>query len=190
MFKTLTCAVASALLTMSAFAAPGTMIKEDALRAAANASSGVVGRVAKGANVEVLQRQAGWTQVKHEGKTGWVRILSVRTASAGGGNVLGGILQMGTAQREPSKVVAVAGLRGLNDDELPGSGHLGEDQLRRARFNAQELTQLERYISSRGDAQSYAQTVGLNSLVLSYLPAAKRETETGGGGSIWGEGSL
>jgi uncharacterized protein YgiM (DUF1202 family) len=72
-----------------AWAASGTMIKADALKANATLGSAVVGRVEKGATVEVLRRQGGWTQVKHGGATGWVRILSVRVADDGSTNALG-----------------------------------------------------------------------------------------------------
>lgn len=190
MFKSLTSAIACTLLATFAFAAPGTMIKEDALRSTASAGGLVIAKVPKGAKVDVLRRQSGWTQVSHDGNTGWVRILSVRTTSAGSGSMFGGILQMGSAQREPRRVVAVAGLRGLSAEESPSGRRLTEDQLRAARFNPQELALLERYISSRDDAENFAQGVGLNSLDLAYLPTMPKEPETAGGGYVWGEGGL
>lgn len=190
MFKSLIFAIACTLLATSAFAASGTMIKEDALRASASAGGSVIAKVPKGAQVDVLRRQSGWTQISHEGNTGWVRILSVRTTTAGSNSVFGGILQMSTAQREPRRVVAVAGLRGLNEEASPTGRRLSEEQLRAARFNAQELALLERYISNRGDAENFAQGVGLNSLDLAYLPAMQKEPDTTGGGYVWGEGGL
>lgn len=190
MFKPMLFVIACALLATSAFAAPGTMIKEDALRASSSAGGSVIAKVPKGAKVDVLRRQSGWTQISYDGNTGWVRILSVRTTTAGSDSVFGGMLQMGTAQREPRRVVAVAGLRGLNEEASPTGRRLSEEQLRAARFNAQELALLERYISSRGDAENFAQGVGLNSLDLAYLPAKPKEPETVGGGYIWGDGGL
>ncbi|MBP8902319.1 MAG: SH3 domain-containing protein, partial [Thiobacillaceae bacterium] len=102
------------LLATPAFAAPGVMLKDDELKATASAAAASLGRVAKGASVEILARQGGWTQVTSAGKTGWVRILAVKSSApaAGAGDVLG-LVQAGTSKRDPGKVVAVAGLRGL-----------------------------------------------------------------------------
>jgi hypothetical protein len=176
-----------AMMATTVFAAPGAMIKDDALRASASGDSRIVGRVAKGDKVEVLQRRGGWTQISQDGKTGWVRILSVRTANRGA-SVFGGLMQMSTAQREPRKVVAVAGLRGLSEDASATGRSLTLENLQAARFNAQELSLLERYASNRNDAERFAGSVGLDSLDLAYLPAMQQEAETTGSGFVWGEG--
>jgi hypothetical protein len=157
------------LLAAPAFAAPGVMIKDEDLRAAANAGANAVGRVTKGATVEILARQGGWTQISSEGKTGWVRILAVKSSAQGGGagEVLG-IVEAGTARRDPGKVVAVAGLRGLNEEEL-----------KLARFNPGELLLLDRYASDRVDAERYAREVGLRPQSVAYLPNPKRQQQDG-----------
>ncbi len=171
------------LMALPVWAATGTMIKEDEMRASASTSAASVGRAGKGASVEVLNRKGGWTQIRHAGVTGWVRILSVRSsAEAAGGNVLGGIVQMGTERRDPGRVVAVAGLRGLNEEELRG-----------ARFNANELTRLDQYSSSRADAEQFARGAGLRSRDVAYIKPARREQEaspaSSPGGFGFGEGN-
>ncbi len=166
------------LMVAPAWAATGTMIKEELMRASASASSAGVGRAGKGASVEVITRQGGWTQIRHAGVTGWVRILSVRSsAEASGGNVLGGIVQMGAERRDPGRVVAVAGLRGLNEEELRG-----------ARFNANELARLDQYSSSRADAEQFARGAGLRSRDVAYIKPVRREQEASPAGSPGGFG--
>ena len=139
--------LAGFLISAPAMAASGNMIKNDDLRASAASGSAVLGQASKGATVEVLERQGGWTQIKHAGKTGWVRILSVRLATESGTNVIGGLAQMGGSRPDSRRVVAVAGLRGLNEEELRG-----------ARFNATELARLKQYVSSRADAEQFARS--------------------------------
>jgi hypothetical protein len=154
-------------------ASPGVMSKDEDLKASASAAADVVGRVAKGATVEILARRGGWTQVSSAGKTGWVRILAVKSGASGGGSGdLLGLVEAGTTRRDPGKVVAVAGLRGLN-----------EEQLRLARFNPDELMQLDRYASDRADAERFARQVGLRPASIAHLPdpgrARKRDDKSG-----------
>ena len=168
-----------AMIVPPAWAASGTMIKNDALRQSASASAASVGQVSKGASVEILARQGGWTQIRHAGATGWVRILSVKTSAGGAGGDALGLIGMGTSQHDPSRVVAVAGLRGLNEEEL-----------RAARFNANELLRLDQYISSRSDAEQFARSAGLRRLEVAYIKLPKREQESTPSSSPWGEGGL
>ncbi|MFN3593334.1 MAG: SH3 domain-containing protein [Thiobacillaceae bacterium] len=148
---------------MPVWASTGTMLRDDHLRGAASATAPVIAQVARGANVEVLGRQGGWTQIRVGGRTGWVRMLSVRTSDTAQrdvGGELAGVIGMGTRQADPGRVVAVAGVRGLT-----------ERQLKEARFNAQELERLERYAVSRAEAQAFAREGGLVARAVDYIPA-------------------
>lgn len=152
-------------LTTQVWANTGTMLRDDQLRATAAATAPVIAQVPRGANVEVLGRQGGWTQIRVGGRTGWVRMLSVRsseTVQRDVGRELAGVIGMGTRQADPSRVVAVAGVRGLT---------LTEQQLKEARFNAQELERLERYAVSRKEAQAFAREGGLVARAVDYIPA-------------------
>ena len=152
------------LLAAPSWAAPGTMIRDEDMRASGSAGAAVVGRAAQGATVEILARQGGWTQISSSGRTGWVRILAVKSAApaTGAGDVLG-LVEAATGKREPGKVVAVAGVRGLDEEELKS-----------ARFSASELVKLERYASDRADAQSFARSAGLQAVNVPYLPNPKK----------------
>jgi hypothetical protein len=147
-----------------ALAAPGVMLKDDELRATASATAASAGHVAKGAAVEVLARQGGWTQVAAGELKGWVRILAVRVETTGtSGSGLAGLVEV-TSKRDSSRVVATAGLRGLSEEELKS-----------ARFDASQLMNLDRYQVDRAAAEQYARAVGLVHRDLGYLPAPQRE---------------
>ncbi|MBI5329275.1 MAG: SH3 domain-containing protein [Betaproteobacteria bacterium] len=158
-----------ALFSLPALATPGTMIKDDTLRAQPAAAAAGVGQAAKGAAVEILGRQSGWTQIKAGGVTGWVRVLSVRgEAPAGGLADVGAALQ----KRDSSKVVAVAGLRGLSEEELKG-----------ARFNGQELARMDHYRVDRGGAQQFAMMANLRTRDVPHLPKPESKRSQPGGGA-------
>lgn len=148
------------LLAQPVWAAPGTMIKDEDLRATPSGTAAKVASVGKGSSVEVLARQGGWTQVRAGGRTGWVRILSVRTTVSTTG---AGDLAALTAKRD-GQVVAVAGLRGLNEEEL-----------KTAKFNLQELKLLDGYKSDQAGATRFARAANLVSRQVAYLPEPKPE---------------
>jgi hypothetical protein len=171
--------LACAVIATPAWSAPGTMLKDDELRQGASSSAASVGRVGRGANVEVLAREGGWTQIRHAGVTGWVRILSVKVSVDSAGGSLLGAIEMGASRRDPSRVVAVAGVRGLNEEEL-----------RAARFDANELMRLEQYTSSRLDAEQFARGVNLRRLELAYIELPKSQREGPSHNSSWGDGGI
>jgi uncharacterized protein YgiM (DUF1202 family) len=171
--------VACFVISVPVSAASGTMIKNDDLRASAASGSAVLGQASKGTTVEVLQRQGGWTQIKHAGKTGWVRILSVRLATESGSSLLGGLAQMGGSRPDSRRVVAVAGLRGLSEAELRG-----------ARFNPTEMARLDQYASSRADAEQFARSANLRRVDLAYIKEPKAEVESNLNHPVWGDNNL
>lgn len=142
--------------------AASVMLRDDDVRAAPDASAKVSGRFAKGMSVRILASQGGWTQVKGNGLTGWVRVLSVRAASSGqAGADLAGLVEAGTTSRDPGKVVAVAGVRGLD-----------EAILKSASFNPDELRLLESYALGRAEAEQFALAAELVARKLPYFAAA------------------
>lgn len=153
----------AACLAMPAWATEGVMLRDDSLRATASAAATSIGKAVKGKKVEILARQGGWTQVRSAGKTGWVRLLSVRGSAPAAGNVLAGASAL-TQQRDPNKVVATAGLRGLNEEEL-----------RKAQYDSQQMQSLEHQAVSPSQARSFATEGGLAARQLAYLPAPKPE---------------
>jgi hypothetical protein len=166
------------LISAPALAASGVMIKDDSLRASAESSAASVGHVAKGASVEVLARQGGWTEIAEGGHRGWVRILAVRVAPSASGDGLSGILQAGTRRSDSSRVVAVAGMRGLNEEELKA-----------AHYDAREIQELDRFTEDHASAENFARSAGLRHRDLAYLPAPQSEPRQQRN-SPWGESGL
>lgn len=164
----------SGLLALPALAASGSLIKDEALRAAPSAGAATVLRASKGSAVEILARSGGWTQIRAAGKVGWVRILSVKTNASGASAA---DLAAIAGQRDNRRVVAVAGLRGLNEEELKA-----------AKFDARELAAMNQYAVSRAGAEQFAHAAGLVRRNVPALPAPKAETKSNN--SPWGDGGL
>lgn len=162
------------LLALPAWAAPGTMIKDEELKSAPSASATRLATVARGSTVEILARQGGWTQIRAAGRTGWVRILAVRSnVSTGSAADIAAL-----ASKRDSQVVAVAGVRGLNEEELKS-----------ARFDARELQLLERYRVGDAEAMGFARAANLNRRQVPYLPApTAASSERNSGAGAWGGG--
>jgi hypothetical protein len=147
----------------SAVAAPGTVLRNEKLYSQPSASSAVAGSAAKGASVNILAKQGGWLRVSAGNATGWIRLLSVRAGEGGlGGAGLGDVVGAATTKSDPSRVVAVAGLRGLNDEDL-----------KQAKFNADELARLDALGVTATQARSFASQSGLAAVNVPSLPEPK-----------------
>lgn len=133
------------------------MLKTDDLRAAPDSKSTLLLRVEKGSRVRLLSSQGGWSQISSAGHTGWVRVLSVITQGNDGIE----LSDLGALGKKPQgKVVAVAGTRGLD-----------EKQLGLASYDAAEIERLRGYVTSRQEAEQFAQVAGLRARDMSYISA-------------------
>jgi hypothetical protein len=164
----LTAAAAAALLaSLSAQAAPGTVLRDEKLYAQPASTAKVVGTASRGAAVDIVAKQGGWLRVKAGTSEGWVRLLSVRAGGGGVGGVgVGDVVGAATTKSDPTRVVAVAGLRGL------GQG-LGEETLKQAKFNPEELARMEGFAVKPGDAKTRAARSGLVAANVALLPDPK-----------------
>lgn len=153
-------AVLALCAAASAWAAPGTVLRAEKLYSQPAATSKVAASVAKGAKVDILAKQGGWLKVKAGTSTGWIRLLSVRAGAGGlGGAGVGDVVGAATTRSDPSRVVAVAGLRGLNEEDL-----------RQARFNEAELARMEAVKVTPAQARSFAGQSGLAAISVPDLP--------------------
>lgn len=153
--------LASMLCTSLASAASsGVLIKNETLYAKPVARSASVGRLTRGTPVTIVTRQGGWVQVASGRSRGWVRMFSVRSSGGSGASAaseLAGLAQAG--KRRPGNVVATAGVRGLNEEEL-----------KMAKFSQQGITAVESYAVSAGAARQFASQARLTSQRIAYLP--------------------
>jgi uncharacterized protein YgiM (DUF1202 family) len=162
-------------ISASAQAASGTVLRNEKIYSQPSSGSKVTANVTKGATVNILSKQGGWLRVSAGKYTGWMRLLSVR-AGAGGlsSSGVGDVLGAATTRSDPSRVVAVAGLRGLNDEEL-----------KQAKFNADELARLNTWNVTETQARSFASQSGLVAVNVPGLPDPKpAQTNTS---SPWGD---
>jgi len=156
----------------TAWAAPGTALRNEKLYSQPSSSAKVVGSVAKGASVNILAKQGGWLRVTSGKTTGWIRLLSVRAGAGGLGKAgVGDVVGAATTRSDPSRVVAVAGLRGLNDEDL-----------KQAKFNADELARLDALNVTAAQARSFARQSGLVAVNVAELPKPQPEQSS----SPWG----
>ena len=158
--KTLICiALASPILLLAGES--GTAIKMDSLRAEPFADAKTVGSLAKNDSVEILTKKGAWLQVKSKKSTGWVRLLSVKR---GGVSSSGSVLtDVASGRTGTGKVVSTTGIRGLSAEELKA-----------AKFNEEEMKQMESYQTSAADAKSYAAAGGLSANKMAYLSGAQK----------------
>ena len=145
----------------AAHASTGTVLRNDKLYSQPSATSKVNASLTRGATVTIQQKQGGWLKVSAGKSTGWIRLLSVRAGAGGlGGAGVGDVVGAATTRSDPSRVVAVAGLRGLNDEEL-----------KQAKFNGAELGRLDAQTVSVAQARSFASQGGLAAANVPALPA-------------------
>lgn len=149
----------------TAWAAPGTVLRNEKLYGQPSSGASVTASVAKGASVDILAKQGGWLRVTAGKSTGWIRLLSVRAGAGGAGGVgVGDVVGAATTKSDPSRVVAVAGLRGLNEEDL-----------KKAKFNADEVARLDTMKVSVAEARSFASQGGLAAVKVKRLPEPKAE---------------
>ena len=163
----------ASVMLSSAHAAPGTLLRDENLYVQPSAASAVAARASKGAAVDIVARQGGWLQIKTGKSQGWVRLLSVRAGSGGAGGVgLGDVVGAATTKSDPSRVVAVAGVRGLNEEDL-----------KQAKYSAEELARLDAMGVTPAQAKTYADRSGLAIVNVPSLPKPKPEQSN----SSWGD---
>jgi hypothetical protein len=110
--------------------------------------------------VEVLGRQASWTQVKSVSFSGWVKMLSLQLESNAQGkradNGLSALFNVASTGRSSSTVTT--GIRGLS-----------EEKLKDAKPDPQALRAAKRYAVNREAAQRYAAEGKLHAQRVGYL---------------------
>jgi len=138
---------------------PGTLVRAETLRARPASDAPEAGSLAAGTAVNVLARDGGWYQVSGAGKTGWVRMLSVRR-SAAASTSLAGIAGVASGRTGTGKVVTTTGVRGLDSGDLQA-----------AVFDEARIAKAESLRVSRQDADGFARQGGLVAQAVDALPA-------------------
>ena len=142
-------AVLSTLLLSTACLAstPGTLIRAAELKEKPFTDARAITNLPDNASVSVLANQGGWSQVKAEGQTGWVRLLNVRVAKEeGSGNAAQGLASLGGALRTgTTKSAATTGVKGLSKEDIA-----------KAKPNPEEVKRLNNFKASSGEVTKFA----------------------------------
>ena len=116
-------------------------------------------------SVEVITRKGSWNQIKTNGVTGWVKMLSLRfgeeTQKKPGDSGLKTLFNVVSTGSSGS--TTTTGVRGLS-----------EEKLRNPQPNPQALKQLEGFAENKTKAQQFAKSGKLSAKQVDYLPAPSK----------------
>lgn len=157
--------ITAIVLTMAsglALAEPAALLRDSELRANPRNDAALVQTLKGKAVVDITSRQGAWAQVKTtDGKTGWVRVLNLRTGSGqkgeGGLGALASVFKTGSSGNTVS-----TGVKGLS-----------EEKLKEAQPNEEEAKRLGKQKVNESDARNYAKQGKLAAQPVNYLPAGK-----------------
>lgn len=163
-------------LAGAAHAEPAFMLHSAPLLTQAQADAATVTTLSESTQVDVLRRRGAWSEIKTaDGKTGWVRMLSLRfdspnAASAqNSANPLGALTSLLSSGRTSNTATVTTGVRGLSAEELEN-----------AQANPGELQKMRKNAASREAALAFAKRSRLSAAKLDYLaePAPVDTTAT------------
>lgn len=142
-------------------AEPATLLKPTELRSQPQGSATIVTTLKAKDTVDISARQGAWASVKTtDGKSGWVRVLNLRTGSGQRGDA--GIGAIASVFKTGSSGNTVStGVKGLS-----------AEQLQNATPNPAEAARLAAYSVKDSDARTFAKQGKLASKQVKYLPVA------------------
>lgn len=138
---------------------PATLIRATELKRSPALDAESVAELAAESRVETLERKGGWTRVKADAGTGWVKMLSLRYEGAGSGKAGdSGMAQIFNVARTGSSGTQVTtGVRGLD-----------EQQLANAQPNKAELAKMSRFAARPDAAAAFAAKGELSAHSVEY----------------------
>lgn len=137
-------------------------VRATELKAKPFADAATLLSLAEHGKVEIVTRQASWMQVKADGTTGWVKMLSLRLGNTEaqkktGDSGLGALFNVAATGNSGSTVTT--GVRGLS-----------EENLKHARPNPKALKTMQGYAVNEQDAIGFAKAGKLEDQRMDYLP--------------------
>ena len=141
-------------------------VRATELKAKPFADAATLASLPERSKVEVTGRQASWMQIKADGASGWVKMLSLRFSNEGapkksGDGGLGALFNVASTEKSGSTVTT--GVRGLS-----------EENLKAARPDLQALKIMQGYAVSEENAISFARAGKLEGQSMDYLPPARK----------------
>lgn len=156
--RTLALAMLAALAGGAVMAESGAVLKDTPLRSEPLASASEVGQLKAKETVQITARQGAWAGVTTPaGAEGWARILNLRTGSATAAAVSALELTSVFATGSSGKSVST-GVKGLSAEQLVGASP-----------DAGQVSLLDGFAVSTGDASSFAAQAPLSAQRVDYL---------------------
>jgi hypothetical protein len=146
----------------SVLADPAVTVRSTELKAQPMSDAATTATLPEKAKVDTLKRQGAWIQVKSaEGKTGWVRMLSVRLGDgeAPKSEGLGGLL---SKRNTSSSGTVTTGVRGLSEEEITATHP-----------NPGEVEKMESFTVNKSQGQKFATSGKLKSENVDYVVPPK-----------------
>lgn len=142
-----------------------TLERDSPLYAEPRLDASQVTRLKLGATGEVIGKQGAWLNLKTPDASGWLFSFNVRfpsqqsgTGDAGAGAAAGRLF----GPRRTVSVTSTIGIRGIDEEDLKG-----------ARFNADQMKLLEGYSATKEAAEQTARASGLAPVGVEYMDAKK-----------------
>ncbi len=139
-------------LSTSTFASPNAFtVRSVPLLSTPSLSGSVISNLNKGTNLQILQRQGGWYQVKVPAGTGWIKMIAVRLKRPAAAETA-----LGTIQYR-SNTTLTTGVRGLDEVKWVSGGQ------------GLSLQQLEQYKVTTEQAEAFAKRGSLSARGVDYV---------------------
>ena len=141
-------------------------VRATELKAKPFADSATLSSLPEHSKVDVMERQASWMQIKADGATGWVKMLSLRFSDEGtqkktGNSGLGALFNVASTGKSGS--TTTTGVRGLS-----------EEKLKAAHPDSQALKTMQGYAASKENAVGFARAGKLEEQSMDYPPPPKK----------------
>lgn len=153
-----------------ALAAPGSVTRATDLKQQPYLDSATLSRLPAGSAVDIQKRQGAWAQVRGaDGRTGWVKILNLRSGAASG-SALGGVNQvLNVARTGSSGNTVTTGVKGLS-----------AEQIRNAKPNPQEVERMKSFAVTGAQAQQFARNSKLTSRSVADISPQVADSQNSG----------
>ena len=153
-----------------ALAAPGSVTRATDLKDKPFLDAATLSKLSSGTVVDIQKRQGAWAQVRSpDGKTGWVKILNLRSAatSSSGATAVNQVLNV--ARTGSSGSTVTTGVKGLS-----------AEQIRNAKPNPQEVERMKGYGVSGAQAQQFARSSRLTTRSVADISPQAADSQNSG----------
>jgi len=137
-------------------------VRATALKAKPYTDAKTLDNLAQQTQVEIMVRRGSWTEIKVNGTTGWVKMLSLR---------LGEASQNKSGDTGFKTLFNVASTGGSGSTMTTGVRGLSEENLKNPHPNPQALQELHGLAVDKAEAQQFAKAGKLAAGKMDYLPA-------------------